>query len=58
MQYIFFNPKTLKIMGASTDKGSLEFPYVESEIQYHSFDNLAIEKVNEKYQLKIIKGYL
>lgn len=58
MRKIFFNPKTLEIKGMSDGENSLDFPYVEVEEDYHSYENLTVEKKGEEYQLKIIKGYL
>jgi hypothetical protein len=54
---IFYN-KDLKIMGMSDGENSMEFPYVETDENYHSTINLAIEIVKNKPKLKIIKGYL
>lgn len=58
MIYIFFKPDTLQIMGSSTDPHSMQFPSVESEIEYHSLGNLGIEEVDGEYKLKVVKGYL
>lgn len=52
---IFYNPETLEIKGMSDGDNSMEFPHVETEIDYHSTQNLGIEVVGGVVQLKIIK---
>lgn len=54
--FYFYNPKTLKIMGASNAEISMDFPYVESDIEYHSLGNLAIEIKNKKPELFVKNG--
>jgi hypothetical protein len=56
MKYIFYNPKKdNKIMGMSNDKNSMEFPYIESEQNFHSLDNLII---NNKKEIEFKEGTL
>lgn len=55
---IFYNPKTLKIIGASDGENSLDFPYVETDENYHSLENLEIEKSGDKMKLKVTEAIL
>jgi hypothetical protein len=55
---IFYNPVSLKIMGASDGENSMQFPYVETDIDYHSTENLGIEMVDGVAKLKVVKGYM
>lgn len=55
---IFYNPKTLKIMGMSDGEISLELPYVETDEDYHSTGNLAIEIVEGEAILKVVNGFM
>ena len=55
---IFYNPKTLKIMGSSTGEDSMEFPYVETNEYLHSFDKLEIIEENGEHKLKVEAGTL
>jgi len=56
--YIFYDNKTLKIMGGGTDDKALKYPSVWTDTFYHSFENLGIEIVEGEARLKIIKGYM
>jgi len=47
-----------KIMGMSDGEVSMEFPYVEVEIPYHSTENLKVFKKKGKIELGITKGAL
>lgn len=43
MFYLFYDPKRdNKIMGISDNKETMEFPYIETEENYHNLDNLVI----------------
>ena len=50
---IFYNPKTLKIMGMSDGGNSLEFPYIETAENCHSTDGLEIKIVKNIPTLKV-----
>lgn len=52
--YIFYKLDTLKIMGMSTNKNSMEFPSIETEENYHSTFDLQIIEENNKYIIKPI----
>ena len=52
---IFYNPKTLKIVGMSDGDSSMEFPFIETLEEYHSTDGLEIKIVKDKAELKIKK---
>ena len=45
--FYFFNPETLKIVGASTEKTSMEFPVIEDEAEYSSLENLMAQRTQE-----------
>ena len=53
---IFYNPDTLEIKGMSDGLDSMEFPYVETDIDYHSTLNMYIEIVKGKAQLKLLNN--
>jgi hypothetical protein len=55
-QYIFYNPTTLKIMGASDDPHAMQFPYIESKETFHSFNNLYIENGKIKFKELTLQG--
>ena len=52
---IFYNPKTLKVMGSSDDANSMDFPFVTTNKKYHSLDHCIIEVKKDKATLKIQK---
>jgi len=56
MRYVFYNPDTLIIKGMSTEPTSMELPYLETEGNYHSCENMSLKKVKGEVQLKIKKG--
>ena len=59
MRKIFFNPITLQIKGMSDGEISMDFPFVETDIDYHSFENLGIKKnENDSFELIVVKGTL
>jgi hypothetical protein len=58
MYKIFYNPETLKIMGMSNDKNSMEMPYVETKKKYHSLSNLEIIKEKGKHKINVKNGIL
>lgn len=50
MKYkIFYNKDTLKIMGMSDDKKTMDHPYVETSEKYHSLNALEIVEDKGKY---------
>lgn len=51
-QKIFYNPKTLKIIGMSNGDSSLEFPYIETAENYHSTFGIEIVMENDKPTIK------
>lgn len=55
---IFYHPTTKKIMGMSDGDDSMQFPYVETDVKYHSLGNLAVEVKEGKAALKVVKGYM
>lgn len=52
--YYFFNPDTLKIIGASSDSNSIGFPHIQCDDIYHSFENLKAQR-NEQDQIEYEK---
>ena len=54
---IFYNPDTLKIMGMS-EEISMDFPYLETDENYHTTDNLSIVERDEELVLEITESTL
>ena len=55
MQYIYYNPDTLAIIGMSTDEGSMEYPSITTEKSYHSTLNMKLVKEGEEIKLAFKK---
>ena len=53
---IFYNPKTLKIMGMSDGETTMDFPFVETEEKYHSTGNLSIKNTENGVKLEVANG--
>jgi len=51
MRLIFFDEETLQIKGMSDGDISMEYPYVQTDEDYHSLQNLSIQKNGEEYEL-------
>ena len=47
-----------KIMGMSSGEDSMDFPYVETDIDYHSTSALGIEMIDGVITLVVIQGTL
>jgi hypothetical protein len=53
MTKVFYNPKTLKVMGMSDGDNSMEFPYLETAEEYHSPSAFVVVAEKGKPTLKI-----
>lgn len=42
--YIFYRPDTLEIRGMSNDKESMQYPTIETSVNYHSTLDLSVER--------------
>ncbi len=49
---IFYDPDTLKIMGASTEEVTLNYPYLIVEEDYFLLENLAVKMIDG--ELKVV----
>ena len=58
MYKIFYNPRTLKIMGSSDGDDSMSFPHVKTKTYYHALENLEVQIKKGKPELVVAKGHL
>ena len=54
--YIFYDPENLQIMGASTEKTALQYPYIEVESIPHTLDSLILVRKNKKIKIEFNKN--
>lgn len=56
--YIFYDPRNKdRIMGQSTDKGAMDFPYIKQGRKHNVLQHLEIANTNKKKDVKIKVGY-
>lgn len=51
MRKIFYRESDLKIMGMSDGEDSMSFPFIETNVDFQTFEFLKIKKVGNQYKL-------